>query len=535
MRLRQTAVGGAVHDQRLAETIESLRLAFSDIDGLFASIDKVEPALARVGSGRNQAPAGAFLSSPTSLGVYEQATLGSTAEVNANTTSYSNREPVFTTTSTSAILVGGTYDGASGDDTLTISVVRGGIVESGGSPSIKLRVQDSGGQIANIDVDQAAAAYTPVAIGNGLTLSFSAGDIVKDDEFSFGVSSTTPSAVDPDAAFNGFGNASPGFEEAFTVSAGSFDINGQSVSVFNNDTINSVIGRINGLDFGVAASFDAGTETVQLSNEGDTAQVVLGADSSGFFNATKLSGATHQVTSVNEQTRTMEDVTDLSGVSAGSILVDGQSVSIDPALDSAADIAARITSDVAGVTANIVDGRLSLFSATSFDVQDNGTGFFGSLGVADQTVEATVGRPTSDKGHRRRVALRLGEVSEQINEIFENLGKLPMSDNVRNGLREELLASMRDLFGDQDATEFRASFGMTISFDQNQPLVSYDSRDAQRLTTDLSREANALEKFLVGSNGESGLMGAFGDFFDSAQRSVASLAGGLGMRVDLNA
>lgn len=199
-------------EPRISDTVRSLRAAFAERDSLFASLDQIEPTLNRVRSGKGRGESGTVLSSALVLGQHEEATLTSTEEVNASPTSFATREPVFTATSTSGILIGGTYDGSSGDDTLPVSVIRGGTVGSGGNPSIKLRVRDSVGLIANLDIDQAAAEYTPVDIGNGMTVSFSNGDVVKDDEFTVGVSTTTPSAVDPDMAFNGFGDNSPGFE-----------------------------------------------------------------------------------------------------------------------------------------------------------------------------------------------------------------------------------------------------------------------------------------------------------------------------------
>lgn len=231
----------------------------------------------------------------------------------------------------------------------------------------------------------------------------------------------------------------------------------------------------------------------------------------------------------------MDQLPDFSSVVSGTILVNGQSLSLDPAVDSTEDVAARISADISGVQAGVSSGKLWLSSASSFEIQDNGSSFFSTWGLADQTVQATTQQPSDSRANSRKVARELGEVSERINQVFEQLGTLPIPDEMRNGLRDELLASMRDFFGNQDATAFTTSFGMGISFDQNAPLISFDPTDALNLRRQLENDFTKVEQFLVGTAGRGGLVSVFGDFFESAQSSVAALSGGLGMRVDLNA
>ena len=77
------------------------------------------------------------------------------------------------------------------------------------------------------------------------------------------------------------------------MTAGSFDVNGVSITVAANDTINSVLAKIDASAAGVTATFDATREEVVLTQktEGAANDIVLANDTSGFLAATKLDTA----------------------------------------------------------------------------------------------------------------------------------------------------------------------------------------------------------------------------------------------------
>jgi hypothetical protein len=156
----------------------------------------------------------------------------------------------------------GTYNGDQGDDTLTASIRNTGTI--GDNTRLRVRLRDSqDNDISTVDFDGLPPG-TPLAFANGIELSFSAGSIRRNETFQIQVSSSVGSAVDPDQPFNGSGSTDPILEEALPVTAGSFKVNGETIDVLADDTLNGVLAKINSSSAGVTASFDAATERVIL-------------------------------------------------------------------------------------------------------------------------------------------------------------------------------------------------------------------------------------------------------------------------------
>ena len=191
-------------------------------------------------------PAGATSASGLDLsssGTATPTTLQSTEEVNASTTAYSTDPPEWTGASTAQPTIGGEYDGSSGSDTLTFKVKKGG---TAGSDLIQIEVYDSSkNQIDTLNFKKQDGIDTPLALSNGLTVSFSYGDFVKNDTFSLEVYDNVENTVNPDNPFNGTGSEDPNLQADLEVTGGSFEINGTTINVAADDTINSVIDKIN--------------------------------------------------------------------------------------------------------------------------------------------------------------------------------------------------------------------------------------------------------------------------------------------------
>src|SRR5207249_2540027 len=82
---------------------------------------------------------------------------------------------------------------------------------------------------------------------------------------------------------------SPLFDTGMSVTAGSFTVDGVTISVAANDTINTVISKINAATTGVTATYDDTAQTVKLTaNEESSTPVTVGNDTSGFLAAVKL-------------------------------------------------------------------------------------------------------------------------------------------------------------------------------------------------------------------------------------------------------
>ncbi|MEZ4265759.1 MAG: flagellin hook IN motif-containing protein [Myxococcota bacterium] len=262
---------------RLRKALETLQIALK--------AGRSEPTAAVVGGGASTPGVGvSFTSRSASI---------TSAEINPETTSFARGTHAFVGASTSAVTLSGTYTGGA-DDTLSFRALSAGTV---GQDNIVMELRNQAGATLKFFTlrpsDGPDAAYE---FDNGLIARFSAGSVVSRDTLAFDVSATTPGAVNPSRAFSGAGAMSPGFESGQSVTAGSFSVNGVSIAVGADDSINTVLARITASSAGVTARFDAQTERITLTRKQPSLEAItLGADSSGFLAATRLSEGTRSL------------------------------------------------------------------------------------------------------------------------------------------------------------------------------------------------------------------------------------------------
>lgn len=215
------------------------------------------------------------------------------AEINPEPGSFARGEHAFAGASTSSVTLSGTYTGST-DGALSFRALGSGTV---GQDDIVMELRNEAGDTLKFFKLRAAdgpdAAYE---FDNGLVARFSAGSVVSRDTLGFSVSASTPGAVNPARAFSGAGALAPGFEAGQGVVAGSFSVNGVAIAVSADDSINAVLARITASEAGVAASFDAQTERITLTQKQNRLEPIrLGADSSGFLSATRLTEGTRSL------------------------------------------------------------------------------------------------------------------------------------------------------------------------------------------------------------------------------------------------
>ena len=130
------------------------------------------------------------------------------------------------------------------------------------------------------------------------------------------------SAVDPDKPFDGTRTNNPNLEYGFSVTAGSFEVNGVTVNVSASDTVNAVLNRITQSAAGVTATFDAATETVLLNQktQGETPTIVLSNDTSGFVQAMKLASAVPVPGTDADPDKTFATVSQFASIQSGTII-----------------------------------------------------------------------------------------------------------------------------------------------------------------------------------------------------------------------
>jgi len=173
--------------------------------------------------------------------------------------------------------------------------------------------------------------------------------------------------------------SSAGF--ATPVTAGTFTVNGDQVSISSSDTLQSVFNKIaTATGNAVTASYDSGTDEITLSSG---SPIVLGnaTDTSNFLQVTQLyNNGGHSVTSASAlgginldnpvaSANLATPITD-GGSGNGEFLINGVAINFDASTDSINDILQRINDSAAGVTAtyDAVNNQFQLTNKTTGDV-----------------------------------------------------------------------------------------------------------------------------------------------------------------------
>lgn len=186
---------------------------------------------------------------------------------------------------------------------------------------------------------------------------------------------------------------------ANTLTAGTFTVNGQQVTVDLADSLQDVFDAIATATSGaVTASYDPVTDTVALAGSGE---IVLGAanDTSNFLSAFRLhNNGTASVASSTAlgalalsapiaSAGLRSAVTAVDGAGAGSFSINGVSLDYNVNTDTVASVIARINASAAGVTASYdsVNDRVVLANKVTGDsgvtVTEAAGGLLGALGL----------------------------------------------------------------------------------------------------------------------------------------------------------
>lgn len=520
--------------------------------------EMLEPSQVQVAS-----PASA--TSASSLGLNTtatSATLQSTEEINTTPTSFSPSQPQWTGSSTAQATISGEYDGSNGTDTLTLEVSRQG---SHGSQNLQVKVYDSNNtELDTIDIHKNDPIDSQYALSNGLVFSLGEGSLARNDTFTIDVYDSVGTAVNSDNPFNGTGNDDPNLEEGFSVSDGSFDINGTTIAVNAGDSINDVLNRISQSDAGVTATFDAASETVQLTQKtaGAAQDIVLAIDTSGFVAATKLDGATTTPGTDNKTDLTLAEVGAFSAVQSGSISVNGVAIDIDVDTDSLNDIIDRISASEAGVQASFDSSsqRVSVSAestASQMELSGGGTQFFTAVGISegtynavddlieapsvkvsdvtDRVVDAIVeensekpweqtptvkAAPVSATNSQMLTSL-VGSIASSMNTLFEDSAfegaPSRFLENARNGIRNAISS-----WSGSEGPQFNTDFGINFDFDKTKEGVfNFGRAEQQQFKSALATPEGAAEvrNALFGQDSD----GLFNRLHNSLTASAAGL------------
>jgi len=147
------------------------------------------------------------------------------------------------------------------------------------------------------------------------------------------------------------------FTEDGSVIEGSFKINGKTISVKADDTINLVITKINGAGAGVKASFNSelGKFKIEQSTEGESKKIEIdGGDTSNFLTEVGLGeqlGETIENGENPDYLKKISEVDAFSTIESGFFTINDYTFELDKEEDTLNSIISKINSSDAGVLA----------------------------------------------------------------------------------------------------------------------------------------------------------------------------------------
>jgi flagellar hook-associated protein 2 len=321
------------------------------------------------------------------------AVLRATAAVNTQTsTERSSSSAIGLDLSTAASTILSATPAFSGVTTGSFSVNGVSIAVDAGVDTLQdvlARVSAAGADVtARYDSAADAVVFSPSVSGATLALDSDTTGFLSAANVAAGAAGTRLNAT---AAFNATGLDAPLFDPGISVQAGSFTVNGVAIAVAASDTVTSVLGRITASAAGVTATYDAATQKVSLANSSGTLPIALGADTSGFLAAVKLDGTAQAGTeaqTASAYTTALIGMPEYSGVQAGTLTVNSQSIAVNPSTMTINGLLEAINA-IADVSATVDEGSgiitiSSLQRSTTLTLADT-SGLLSTLGIAPGT------------------------------------------------------------------------------------------------------------------------------------------------------
>ncbi len=445
--------------------------------------------------------------------------------------------------STAEPVINGVYDGSLGADTLTFSVIEEGVH---GMDDLAFEVRSSVGTLIDtLNISGSDPVDQTYRLSNGLVLSLGAGNLALNESFTLSVNHLVPTSVNPDLAFSGSGIDSPKLEDGFAITDGAFNINGNGIAVFADDSINRVLDRINAANIDVSATFDAGTETILLTRNtaGNDKDIVLSDDTSGFLVATKLADATAQMGG-GDETTPLAELQIMAGVSSGSITINSIAVAFDVNNDSLADVLARIEDLVPDTVTDFeaASGRLSIHSTNLEDllISSGGTGFFQALNISEGNFEAVDSRSIGSRttgisyGARKETARAISNFARRFNGLFvDQYGET--ADTFLQQVRNDLKSEVQQIF-DPKKQPSDSLTGISFDFESEAEVFRFSDSIKRSFTTGLKTIEGVTEFnrfFFDNTQNEEGLVDRVQAIVKDAENRLARELGSAGSFVDM--
>ncbi len=464
-----------------------------------------------------------------------RATLTSSEEISTRTTDIDDRTPTWgKSLSTAQMTIHGTFTG-SRDVRFEVHADATNPFTVGQRSAYALALYKDGALDSNVTVASGYTANDRIAIGDGLEISFSEGDILARDRLAFDAQTGLDLTAQAALAFDG-SKGDPYLDS--TVSAGSFELNGETIAVLDTDSVDSVLAAVNASAAGVTAAHDSISDEVSLaSTEGS---IVLGRDTSGFLAAMKLDTATEVRTQGGALGQAIEDVSALSGISSGSFVLNGVSFSIDVSTDSLQDIFDVVGSSSANATMaySAHTDRITLRATEadeSLTLATDSTGLFSSFGI-----EAGTFQPRSSRGLRGRT---IDDIVEQVHNIKERVNRMAgtvtneglMGDDAMTA-RNTIRTAIQTNLDRSSTTTIQSGIGLDfhVTTDSARPFLQFGSAGETTLERVLKVQPGRAIELLFGTPSETGLIDAMLAGLDEAQNALIARYGSVGILLDIS-
>ncbi len=457
------------------------------------------------------------------------ATLSSTEEINATPTSFSPFSPLWNDGSSAALGINGEYNGDQGSGSLTFEVRRAGVH---GADNLRIRVEDpQGNPLQTINIRDNDPLNQQYDIGNGLFLTLGPGALINRDTATIQVFDNVGSVVNPDNPLGGLLNSNPNLQfGTVPIVDGSFQVNGATINVTTADSINDVISRINQSAAGVTASFNAGTEGIDFSQNttGSVPTIDLQNDTSNLLDALKLSAATVIPGIDPDDEKPLDSVAALSSIQAGDIIINGNLIAVDPSTDSLDTVLDRINASGANVIATFDPGtqRVKIEAtnaSTELVIDSNGTDFFAALNMVEGRVDPEAVSSGVTRARSYAIADAATAVFAELSALFRDstfVGRDANASQFRGPLESALRATLGE---DLTTTLFGLVFDGSSGARQRGDFASIDR---QSLTQNLQLRGDAVKDVLTNSDGTAGLVP---DLLRATQQALSGVNQALGL------
>ncbi len=465
-------------------------------------------------------------------------TLDGTEEANTSPGSYSTRGPTWDGPQTTAeATLHGDYDG-SYTDTLEFRARRNGDV---GEDYLRISIYDSGGKyLERINFQSSDPPGTIKYTSFGIGVSLSSGYVKRNESFFIDVDAAASQTLDPTQPFDGTRTTDPWLETGLSVTAGSFEINGETVNVAADDSVNDVLAAINASSAGVTASYDAGSDLVSVVRD-DTGplDITFANDTSGFVAAMKLDAAVQDTGNDNgEAEEVIDNVGVLSGISTGDFSINGTDVSVDTSADSLQDVVDRINSTFGGEVVASFDATSNKVSiqgsnpTVSLDLDDGTSNFFSGVDVEAQIYTGKQGQ-TGVKRKVRQVVIDLEEVEDKLNSVFGEIADESLASSDIKKSRKTLQQGVEALFDDAD--DLTTDYGIDFDFGEAE-VLDFNHADSEELKGAFRTSNKEVVDWLVGEkdeDGKGGLIGAMMNALAKMGDDLGALHGYSGLLLDI--